>query len=100
MTRRGQRGPDLDRQALPREFIDQREDPKRLSVRVMILEEVIGPDVIGALGSDGHGVPSAATPPAAATRPGQAQAQLLPQRWTRLRLMVHPLRRSTAQARR
>jgi hypothetical protein len=44
----------------------------------MILEEVIGPDVIGALGSDRHGVPSAA-PPAATTRPGQAQAQLLPQ---------------------
>ena len=45
----------------------------------MILEEVIGPDVIGALGSDRHGVPSSAAPPAATTRPGQAQAQLLPQ---------------------
>src|SRR5262249_61968742 len=27
-----ERGPDLDRQALPREFIDQREDPKGLAV--------------------------------------------------------------------
>src|SRR5262245_20064371 len=74
-----ERGPDFDRQALPREFIDQRQDAQRLAIGAMILEEVIGPDVIGALGSDRHGVPSSAPPPAATTRPGQAQAQLLPQ---------------------
>src|SRR5262249_25660313 len=74
-----ERGPDLDRQALPREFIDQREDAQRLPVGAMILEEVIGPDVIRAFGSDRNRVPGAATPSSSATRPGQAQAQLLPQ---------------------
>ena len=57
-----ERGPDLDRQALPSEFIDQRQDAQRLAVGAMILEEVIGPYVIGAIGSDRHGVPSAASP--------------------------------------
>jgi hypothetical protein len=69
----------FDRQALPREFVDEREDAEHLAVGAMILEEVIGPDAIGALGSDRHGVPSAATPPTATTRPGQVQAQCLPQ---------------------
>src|SRR5262249_52347699 len=69
-----ERGPDLDGQALPRVFVDQREDPQRLAVRTMILEDVIGPGVIGALGSDRHRVAAAATPSAAATRPWQAQA--------------------------
>src|SRR5690242_13898437 len=45
----------------------------------MILEEVIGPDVIGMLGSNRHGVPSSAPPPATTTRSGQTQAQLPPQ---------------------
>jgi hypothetical protein len=33
-----ERGPDFDRQALPCEFIDQREDSKRLAVGAMIFE--------------------------------------------------------------
>src|SRR5262245_40688609 len=59
--------PGLDRQAFPRELVHERQDPQRLAVLAMILQEVVCPGVTGAFRRDEDGVAlstaATATPP-------------------------------------
>ena len=71
-----ERSADLNRQAPPRELVDQGQHPERLAVLAVILQKVIRPDMAGVVRADRHQVVAAAAAPA---RPRDGQPEFLPQ---------------------
>lgn len=69
-----ERPADLDRQAFPREFVDQGQHAEGPAVRALVLQEVVRPDVAWILGADGHRVLDA-NPSASAAGPGDGKIQ-------------------------
>ena len=88
---------DPDRQAFPRELVDDIQHAVLPSVMGAILDEVVGPDMVGPLGPQTDAGPVAQPEPAAFRLPGWDLQPLLPPDPLDPLVVDHPARRAAQQ---